>query len=126
MLEGIGRFAHARHGFCVVSLLQGKHNNDSFFAFVAIEPHNYKYFRRTYERGLGTDFSAFGIELLRGDGLIPSEDVIDYVRNKYNIEFDVDRPFMERLIAQASISSPEYSANESPFPVKPAETQKSS
>jgi len=119
MLEGIGRFAHARHGFCVVSLCQGKQDDSTFFAFVAIEPHNYNYFRKVYEQGVATDFSAFGRELLRGPGNVPSQDVIDFVKNKYGIEFDVDRQFMERLVAVTTSSA----SSESPFPLKPAEAQ---
>lgn len=123
MLEGIGRFAHTRHGFCVVSLCQGQENNENFFAFVAIEPHNYNYFRKSYERGQANDFAVFGRELLRGPGLVPSQEVIDYVRNKYGIEFDVDKCFVERLVA---VSVNNSASESSPFPLKPAEAQGSS
>ncbi len=118
MLEGIGRFAHTRHGLCVVSLCQGKENNENFFAFIAIEPHNYGYFKKTYQKGMANDFTVFGHELLRGPGIFPSDDVIEYVCSKYHIEFNVDRRFMERLVALTT-----HSASESPFPLKPAEAR---
>lgn len=118
MLEGIGRFAHARHGFCVVSLCQGKESDQDFFAFVAIEPHNYRYFRKNYERGIAPDFTVFGRELLRGTGTSPSLEVIEYIRNKYGIEFNVDKRFIERLVALVSHTE-QNSANGSPFPPSP-------
>ncbi len=120
MLQGIGRFANARHGFCVVSLCQGKEGGSDFFAFIAIEPHNYNYFRKIYEKGVATDFSAFGQELLRGPGLAPSQDIIDYVRNKYDIEFNIDRRFMERLIAITTYSGSASPVHNNP-PGKPSE-----
>jgi hypothetical protein len=102
MLEGIGRFPHARHGFCVVTLCHGKQDGNLFFAFVAIEPHNYSYFKKSYKRNVASNFSAFGLELLRGQGKQPEPDVVDFVRHKYNIEFNVDRRFIQRLITAAS------------------------
>jgi hypothetical protein len=129
MLEGIGRFTHTRHGFCVVSLCQGQENNETFFAFVAIEPHNYGYFKKCYEKGQANDFTAFGRELLRGPGLVPSQEVIDHIRSKYNIEFDVDKCFVERLVAVSTTtntSKNSASTESSPFPLKPAEAQGSS
>ncbi len=113
MIEGISRFEGAKHGFCIVSLCQGKLDEKDFYAFVAIEPQNYAYFKKDYQaqKGIASSFGAYGKELLRGWGGLPPEDVVHHVSRKYNVEFDVMPEFLERLIAL----SKEY-----PFPLKPA------
>ncbi len=124
MLEGIGRFAHARHGFCIVTLCHGVTGCDSFYAFVAVEPQNYSYFKKTYRKGASGDFTAFGRVLLRGDGTNPSKEVIAYVRNKYGIEFGTGHPFIERLVALTNFTA-SSTLSGSPFPEESAEGRKS-
>lgn len=125
---GIGRFAHARHGFCVISLCQGKINNKNFYAFVAVEPHNFKYFEKKYKKGENKDFKAFGEELVRGWGTKPSQDILDFVSRKYSVEFQVERSFLDRLLAlvnHAAFSVPNTGSNTeniSDFPLKPAKS----
>ena len=117
MLEGIGRFAHARYGFCIVTLCQGKIQDKSFYSFVAVEPQNYSYFRKNYKKGDASHFDAYGQELLRGWGDAPPEDIIEYLRTRHGVEFDVSKQFLERLLAQI---------NTSPFPLKPAAVSEAS
>lgn len=113
MLEGIGRFDHARYGYCIVPLCQGKIQNKDFYAFVAIEPHNYPYFKKHYRQGIASSFDAYGKELLRGWGTMPPEDILDHISRKYNVEFGVDRPFVEHLVTLTN-----NSANGSRFPLE--------
>ncbi len=117
MTIGIGRFAHARCGFCVISLCQGKINNKDFYALVAVEPHNFEHFKKKYKKGESTNFNAFGEELTRGWGTKPSQDILDFVSRKYGVEFHVQPRFLDRLLTL--VNNPEL-ANASLFPLKPA------
>jgi hypothetical protein len=92
MLEGIGRFGDSRYGFCIIQLCHGKADNRDFYAFVAIEPQNYPFFKKNYRPGVGTNFAAYGRELLRGWGLTPPQDIIDHVSRKHNVDFIVTGP----------------------------------
>jgi hypothetical protein len=88
MLEGIGHFDHARYGFCIVHLCHGKLEGRDFFAFVAIEPQNYLFFKKHYRAGINTTgFEAYGRELLRGWGEMPHGDIIKHVSRKHKIDF---------------------------------------
>ncbi len=113
MVEGIGRFDGTQYGFCIVSLCQGKLGDRDFYAFVAVEPQNYPYFKKHYQaqKGRASNFGAYGKELLRGWGCKPPEDVVHHVSRKYDVEFDTQPEFVERLVAL----SKKY-----PFPLKPA------
>ncbi len=123
MMTGIGRFPETRYGFCIVVLCHGcapdevRHDSQpkDFFSFVAIEPQNYSHFRKRYTRGEATSFAAFGQELARGWGYMPSDELTDFVARRYSIEFDVEDHFIERLLALVSTHTPK-----SPFPLKPA------
>ncbi len=59
MIEGICRFESAQCGFCIVSLCQGKLDENDFYAFVAIEPQDYSYFKKHYQTQKGKA-SGFG------------------------------------------------------------------
>lgn len=120
MLEGIGRFDHASHGFCMVPVCQGVLQNKEFYAFVAVEPQNYPYFKKHYRRGQSSNFDVYGQELLRGWGPAPPEDILEFMRRKYKIEFSVEPLFIERMLAVSSVSPAQLSKNVSPFPLKPA------
>lgn len=114
MLKAIGRFAEAQFGFCVVVLCHGRLEEQDFFAFVAIEPQNIPHFETHYQPGEHAHFKPFGRELLRGWGAGPSDEITDYVALKYNLEFDVEPDFLQRLIAVTQIHT------SSRFPLKPA------
>lgn len=99
MLQGLGCFKFSTYGFCVVRLCQGKTDGKDFFAFVAIEPQNYRYFVKRYRDGELSNFAPYGFELLRGWGTEPPEAVTDYIRNKHGVEFGVSESFLNRMIA---------------------------
>jgi hypothetical protein len=113
MLEGIGRFDHAEHGFCIVPVCQGLIHNKEFYAFVAVEPQNYPYFKKYYRIGVSSSFDIYGHELLRGWGRVPPPDIVEFVRRKYNLDFGVTPPLVARMIATTEIY------NGFPFPLKP-------
>ena len=102
MFKGLGCFKFAPHGFCIVALCRGKLNDRDFYAFVAIEPQNYAYFKKRYREGELSNFNAFGFELFRGWGTTPSEPVIEHVRLKHGIEFGVSENFLDQIAANNS------------------------
>lgn len=116
MGEGLARFDGARFGFRIVRLCRGYAEGKDFYAFVAIEPHNLAYFRQHYQDGVLSDFSVFGVELLRGWGEAPPQAIIDHVQNKYGIEFDVDGAYIESL-AQMAVQQVEKGIF-TPFPAE--------
>jgi hypothetical protein len=121
MLEGIGHFDHSRYGFCIIHLCQGKTEGRDFYAFIAIEPQNYMFFKTHYRAGvITTGFEAYGRELLRGWGAAPSKDIIEHVSFKHRIDFvngphhgikeagpdddeDTESPFLENATASGSV-----------------------
>lgn len=98
MLKGLGCFGYARHGFCIVTLCRGKTNERDFYAFVAIEPQNYGFFKKRYKDGESSSFSAYGFELLRGWGAEPPAEVLEHMKLKHGIEFGLSEMFLNRLI----------------------------
>ena len=116
MIEGIGRIGQANSRFCVVSLCRGKIEGKDFYAFVAIEPKNYPYFKKYYRHSQAANFDAYGQELLRGWGFKPPQDIVDHISRKYKIKFESERELTARFIALTS------KPNKSPFPLKPATT----
>ena len=99
MLKGLGCFKFSTQGFSVVTLCQGKENGQDFYAFVAIEPQNFRYFKRRYVAGEASSFSAYGFELLRGWGKEPQTAVVDHIKTKHGVEFGVSENFLNRMIA---------------------------
>lgn len=116
---GLLRAEKTRHGFCVVRICQGTIEGRHFYAYIAIEPHNYDYFKKHYEALRQSDFSLYGKELLRGWGEAPPSSVHALVQQKYDIEFDVDPKFLERLLAITKESPPRPGDRVSPK--KPAD-----
>ena len=104
MLKGLGCFKHVQQGFCVVAVCHGKTDGRDFYAFVAIEPQNYSYFKRRYQAGERSDFEAFGFELMRGWGTEPTYEVIDHISRKHSVEFGVSENFLNGL---ASFATPQ-------------------
>jgi hypothetical protein len=115
MLKGLGCFKFSPSGFCVVTLCHGKENGKDFFAFIAIEPQNYRYFQKRYRAGEAATFKPYGFELMRGSGLEPPTAVMDYLRKKHGVEFGVSEDFLNRLITNIDpVASPlgrEYYTN---------------
>ena len=99
MLKGLGCFKFSTYGFCVVRLCRGKSNGRDFYAFIAIEPQNYRYFLKRYRDGELSSFTPFGFELVRGWGTEPPEAIMEYVRQKHGVEFGVSDNFLNRMIA---------------------------
>ncbi len=99
MLKGLGCFKFSAHGFSIVALCHGKDQGRDFHAFVAIEPQNYRQFKKRYIPGEGASFSAYGFELLRGWGAEPSQATVDYLLVKHGIEFGVSENFINRVIS---------------------------
>jgi len=85
--SGVMRCERARFGFKIIKFCQGSVAFDSFYAFVALEPQNLNYFNNRYKRGIFSDFSVFGEEVLRGWGLIPPRDIIEHLQQKHCIKF---------------------------------------
>ena len=102
MLKGLGCFKHARNGLCVVTLCKGRDHERDFYAFVAIEPQNYGYFKKRYRPGEAQNFSVYGFELMRGWGDAPPQEIIDHIESKHGIEFNVSEHFLDRLANNAN------------------------
>ena len=102
MLKGLGCFRYSRHGFCVVTLCHGQTDGRDFYAFVAIEPQNYSHFCRRYQAGQAANFHAYGLELLRGWGQEPPQEVLDHIKRKHGVEFGISEHFLSRLMDNAS------------------------
>jgi hypothetical protein len=85
--EGIMRMDDTRYGYSVVRLCKGAIEGQTFFAFVAVEPHNLDYFRQNYKAGTHTHFSPFGTELLRGWGGEPEPHIAKHVEEKFGVCF---------------------------------------
>lgn len=99
MLKGLGCFKFSSNGFSIVQLVHGKDQGRDFHAFVAIEPQNYRFFKKRYVPGEASSFTAYGFELLRGWGEEPSPNVVDHLLNKHGVEFGVSDNFINRVIA---------------------------
>jgi hypothetical protein len=99
MLKGLGCFKFSTNGFSIVTLCHGKDNGKDFYAFVAIEPQNFRTFKKRYVPGEASNFAAYGFELLRGWGSEPSEAMMDYLLAKHGIEFGISENFINRVIA---------------------------
>lgn len=99
MSKGLGCFKFSSYGFCVVALCHGRDNGQDFYAFIAIEPQNYRYFKKRYRPGEAASFSAYGFELLRGWGTEPPQAVTEHIRVKHGVEFGISEHFLNRLIS---------------------------
>ncbi len=99
MLKGLGCFKFSLCGFSVVALCHGKEDGKDFYAFVAIEPQNYRYFKKRYMPGAMSSFKAFGYELVRGWGTEPPQAVKDNLLVKYGVEFGISETFLNHLAA---------------------------
>jgi hypothetical protein len=99
MLKGLGCFKFSTLGFSVVTLCHGKDNGQDFYAFVAIEPQNFRYFKKRYIAGESANFAAYGFELLRGWGTEPPQAVVDMLLAKHGVEFGVSEHFLNRMIS---------------------------
>jgi hypothetical protein len=98
MLKGLGCFKFATNGFCIVTLCHGKENGQDFYAFIAIEPHNYRYFQKRYRAGEASSFATYGFELVRGWGTEPPANITQYLLEKHGVEFGVSDQFLNRMI----------------------------
>ncbi len=99
MLTGLGCFKFSPSGFCVVALCHGRDNGRDFYAFIAIEPQNYRYFKNRYRPGELSSFNAYGYELVRGWGTEPPQAVREYMLVKHGVEFGVSENFLNRVAA---------------------------
>ena len=99
MLKGLGCFKFSQTGICVVELCHGQDNGRDFYAFIAIEPQNYRYFKNRYRPGGHSNFNAYGYEVARGWGLEPPQAIKDYMLVRHGVEFGVSENFLNRLIA---------------------------
>jgi hypothetical protein len=99
MQKGLGCFKFSASGLCVVEVCHGKNNGEDFYAIVAIEPQNYRYFKRRYRPGEAMNFRAFGYELIRGPGLEPAPHIIEKLKKVHGVEFGVSEDFLARMIA---------------------------
>lgn len=115
MLKGLGCFRFASNGFCIVVLCHGKEQGRDFYAFIAIEPHNYRYFQKRYRPGEDSTFTAYGFELARGWGKEPPETMTRYMLERHGVEFGVSDHFLSRVIDNlAPVAAPlgrQYFAN---------------
>jgi hypothetical protein len=98
MINGLGCFRFSPSGFCVVVLCQGLDQGQEFFAFVAVEPQNYRYFQKRYRAGELSSFRMFGRELVRGWGKIPPLAVMDHLTARHGVDFTVGDEFIGRLV----------------------------
>ena len=98
MLKGLGCFKFSPSGFCVVTLCHGQDDGRDFYAFIAIEPQNYRYFKKRYRPGETASFSTYGFELVRGWGTEPPQTIRDYLLEKHGVEFGISEHFLNRLI----------------------------
>lgn len=100
MLTGLGCFKFATSGFCIVALCQGRDDSGrDFYAFIAIEPQNYRYFKSRYRPGESASFNAYGYELVRGWGAEPPQAIREYMLVKHGVEFGVSENFLNQMIA---------------------------
>ncbi len=107
MLKGLGCFKFSTYGFSIVTLCHGKDGGRDFYAFIAIEPQNFRLFKKRYVPGQASSFSAYGFELLRGWGSEPPKAVVDHLLNKHGVEFGVSDNFISRVIANIEpVASP--------------------
>lgn len=106
MLEGLGCFNFSPSGFCTVAVVTGKENGEDFFAVIAIEPENYKYFKKNYRPGERSSFRTFGHELARGWGERPDQALLDHLAEKYDIGFGVPQGFLSNFAAKLETIAP--------------------
>lgn len=98
-MKGLGCFKFSTCGFSIVVLCHGKESNRDFYAFVAIEPQNYRYFKRRYLPGELASFKNYGYELVRGWGTEPPQGVKENLLAKYGVEFGISENFLNHLMA---------------------------
>lgn len=99
MLTGLGCFKFSTSGFCVVTLCHGQDQGRDFYAFIAIEPQNFRYFKNRYRPGEDASFNQYGYELVRGWGTEPPAAIREYMLIKHGVEFGVSENFLNRMIA---------------------------
>ena len=126
---GLMRDPHRCHGFAIVTLCHGQirvYSNNSFkdrdfYAFTAVEPQEFPFLQPRCEVGSPANFRTEGKELLRGWGAYPPKEVFEFLKTEFNIEFGVERRFVERLVALTRMQQTEF-MRKSPFPLKPYNT----
>ena len=107
MMKGLGCFKFSPVGFCIVTLCHGKEEGRDFYAFIAIEPQNFRYFKKRYRPGEMSSFKTFGYELVRGWGTEPDLSVITHLSSRYGIEFSISENFINQMIENMEpIASP--------------------
>ena len=99
MLTGLGCFKFSTSGFCVVTLCHGQENGRDFYAFIAIEPQNYRLFKSRYRPGEMPSFTSYGYELIRGWGVEPPQAIREYMLVKHGVEFGLSDNFLNRMIS---------------------------
>jgi hypothetical protein len=99
MKKGLGCFKFSASGFCVVEVCHGRQNDEDFYTVLAIEPENYRYFKKRYRPGESLNLRAFGYELVRGPGKEPAPHIIEKLEKVHGIEFGVSESFLNRMIA---------------------------
>jgi hypothetical protein len=107
MLKGLGCFKFSASGFCIVTVCHGKEQGQDFYAVVAIEPENYKYFKKRYAQVVLSSFRNVGHELVRGWGTQPDQAVLDHLAARHEIGFGVSESFLTQFAANMeSVMSP--------------------
>jgi hypothetical protein len=107
MLKGLGCFKFSPSGFCIVAVCHGREQGQDFYAVVAIDPENYKYFKKRYVPGEMSSFRTFGHELVRGWGTEPDQAVLDQLAKRHEIGFGVSDSFLTQFATNMeSVMSP--------------------
>ena len=127
--HGLMRCEDSRFGFKIVTFCHGLESGKPFYAFVAVEPQNFGYFKNHYIKDCYSDFSAFGKETLRGWGKTPPDDIIQHIKLKHDVEFGVDPAYVLHLAGittqtEERTQKPSHTFPESinsEYPEKPAE-----
>lgn len=114
--NGLTRAENSRFGFKIIKFCHGRIDDKDFYAFMAIDPKNIGYFENHYKAGAYSDFSFYGQEILRGWGEAPPEDIVEYLKFKYSIEFGVDPAYILHL-TQMTLQNNQngYTDLQSPF-----------
>jgi hypothetical protein len=99
MLKGLGCFKFSSNGFSIVALCHGKDQGRDFHAFIAIEPYNYRHFKKRYVAGESSNFSGYGFELLRGWGKEPTQATLDFLLSKHGVEFGISEDLLNRMVS---------------------------